>query len=146
MKTLKRFLYWIIPNGGGAYLLYISFVGHIGWAWNVASFYYWATALMAFPFALLILLCGVMPDGKATLAKIAPKIERSKVAIFLDICFDIAISLALAALGHFVLAGFYLVHIFLMAFIRQWIEEAAKELAPKPEANDPGNDGSSITV
>ena len=125
MKTLKKILWWIIPNCGGAFLLYLAFIEHYQWAWNMAAFYYWATSLICIPVALLILIAGVTPDGKARLAKVAPKITKSKTAITLDVGFDLAICFALAALDHIVLAAFYLLHIFVNMAIRGSKEEKA---------------------
>ena len=128
MKILKRILWWVIPNIGGAYLLYLSFIEHIAWEWNVASFYYWTTSITSIPLCLLLMIASAMSeDSKKRIAEMAERLRKPKIITTFDVCFDLTICFVLAAFSHWVLAAFYFVHILANYWMFQVIEEAAKD-------------------
>jgi len=97
-ETMKL-LRWILMNATFAILIYFGFFGEIEGAYNTALFIAWVIIIMSF---------FLLSDDAIKRLK-ENEIKRS-VPNWVDITFDITVSLVFAWFGAWLTAAFYFVH------------------------------------
>lgn len=110
---MKRFVRWFLSNAALAICLWLWFMRGIAGAHYVVTFYVW----VGFLISLLLL----SPELTARLRKSFKPVMP--VWIWIDVLFDIAVTLVLVWNGQMLLGSLYLVHFLLLAKVHSPVKE-----------------------
>ena len=87
LNWLKRFVRWLIVNGGFAWLMYAALAENVGWAGNALIF--WINVQ-----AFLVIMCLLSEEVRKPIKDKGPT-----VPLWIDHLYDLAAAMAFAAFG-----------------------------------------------
>lgn len=115
MKRVKSFASWLVTNGALAWLLWHGYFRGNAFSANIFTFLFWLAVVVGTLGAITTL---------ATERRL-PGVENLGVPVWVDHLFDAAISISLASIGCFAMAGWWMWQAVCVALIHH------KDYAPK---------------